>query len=677
MKVFTCFITFLFIIFSSCNSGKNSEFINFEINNFNVLSNFKSDNDTVTIPIDLSEAVIQGITIPSKNQCDNGYFNFNFRIINKSNKAAIFYYKIFYQNESYKYNEIIKNSYNILSGNNFYGSWENFPDSFHVTNLIPNDKNSYIITDSFRIIGNPRNEQKYFGSETSNQGISDIRINRKIADILKNPEWVDQIKDKSVKNNVTVEEQLYRDALWVINDDQQHGDANNRWKRNPRVGSYSFVIAVIPEEELEKTPESIKYISKIEDGQFKNPYFDLLYNNALDNEKQIEVLKSKTVLKTYAKLNLGSGIYINRLKCNKFNFDTSNYSNNCGSSNTIYIDAQFEQLINDVNQNIKLNNIPIAYDVAENNYTQNEYNKNTNKYKPKEYITDFIHTTDRPCETVVSDTILNTLIIKNPGCKLNDLKKEDVGIYSRIGFTYGKYFAKIKFPSIISKENVWNGVTCAFWLKFQDENEWNFRSICDKSGYLSKSDNGPHTPRYKTTYYSEIDFEILKTSEFWPKTSYSKHSIIPVDDPKSNHDIIVTCTNWDLACRMPENFSVGAKDFINGTKKYTVHRWDDWYKALTTKFAVNHDSIFNRPYYYEIDWQPDKIIWRIGSSKDKMIEIGYMDNTITTIPDNQMVLVFSQQFHDSKWWPLSPFIQDMIPFPKNDIVSEIYEVEVE
>ena len=82
-------------------------------------------------------------------------------------------------------------------------------------------------------------------------------------------------------------------------------------------------------------------------------------------------------------------------------------------------------------------------------------------------------------------------------------------------------------------------------------------------------------------------------------------------------------------------------------------------------------------YYSEIDWEPESITWKIGKSKETMNIIGYMDNTITTIPDNQMVLVFSQEFHDASWWPLSPFIQDFIPFPKNDIVGEILEVQIQ
>jgi hypothetical protein len=60
-----------------------------------------------------------------------------------------------------------------------------------------------------------------------------------------------------------------------------------------------------------------------------------------------------------------------------------------------------------------------------------------------------------------------------------------------------------------------------------------------------------------------------------------------------------------------------------------------------------------------------------------MIVVGYMDNTITSVPNNQMVVVFTQEFHNSEWWPLSPYLQEMIPYPKNEIQGEILELYVE
>jgi hypothetical protein len=672
-QILLIFITLLII---SC-STKND----FEIREFNPLSNFNCASDTLILPMDMSDAIIDGITIPSKKQCTNGYFKISFEIINKSNSPRSYCYKIYYQNESYKFNEYINlfNSfkYNEKSGSNFYGSWDKPFDNLHITGIIPNDNKSHIVTDSFRILGNPRNELKYFGAQTTRTFITQEMIKQTFIEIKNSIEWSKGIKEKSAKNNISIDEQMYLDALWFLNDKSQKGSYNNRWKRNPRVGKYSFILAVSIADQIDQLPETIKNIEKSNNGEFKNPYFDLLYNKNLIKNRNLSIVKSKKVLKTYARFDLGSGIFIDIQKLNTFKIDSSFYSNNCGSSNKIFKTAQFEQFFHNINKNYKIRNIPVTKDIIEDNYTQDEYKNNSIKYRRNDLIMDFVQTSKSPGKTVCSNIKDKILSMKIPGNKSTKFIKEDVAINSRIGFTYGKFIAKIKFPAIINKENVWNGLTCAYWLKFQDTKDWDNRTICDSLGYISKSDEGPNSTRLKTTYYSEIDFEILKTSKYWPSTSYSNVKIIPHDDPKANHNIIVTCTNWDMACRSPKNFNTGAKEFTFDDKQYILHRWDDWYKALTIKYEINHDSIFNKPIFYEIDWQPEKIIWRIGPDKNKMIIVGYMDNTVTTIPDNQMVIVFSQEFHDSKWWPLSPFIQDLIPFPKNDIICDILELEIE
>ncbi len=673
-------LTFCFLIavllLVSCKSEND-----FEITAFDPVVNFPSTKDTINLPMDLTDAVIDGIEIPSKSQCQSGYFKFSFEIINKTKEPEAFYYKIFYQNESYKYKEFIETentkAYNPLSANNFYGSWDKANDGFHATPIIPNDQQYHLVADSFRITGNPRNEEKYFGAEAKMLRLSDAYIDKTIADIRKNPGWLKQVEEKAASNNVPLEEQLFQDALWVINADNQKGDQNNRWKRNPRVGCYNFILVVTTRDKLNEIPETIKDIGKSVNDTFINPYYDLLYNEDIIKTKQVSVIKATKVLKTYAEFDLGSGIYIDKTKFFSHPADTSFYSGNCGSSGNLFKRAQFEQYFHTIDKNIILQNIPLIYDVIGNNYTQADYQRNAVRFSEEELIQETVKITDTPGKTVHSDPHKGILQIINPGNNHKKYRKENVGINSRIGFTYGKFIAKIQFPAIINEDHVWNGLTCAYWLKFQDEHPWNNRSACDSAGYLQKDIIGPESPRLKTTSYSEIDFEILKTSRYWPKTSYHQQEKIPTDSPHTNHDIIVACTNWDLACRTPENFSVGATDFFNGNNHYTVHRWDHWYKALTIKHAINHDSIFNRPYYYEIEWQPDKIIWRIGRDKNNMIEIGYMDNTITTIPDNQMVIVFSQEFHDAKWWPLSPFIQNMIPFPKKDIIGEILEVIIE
>ncbi len=670
------FVIFISGFLCSCFKPK----ANFEVTDFDPISNFKTTNDTLLLNSDLTDAILNGVTLPSIQQTPGGYFKISFSITNLKDSSQKFAYKIFYQNESYKFNEFFKSNdsviYNEQSGNNFYGSWENAEDSFHVTSVISNDTKAHLITDSFRIVGNPRNESKYFGAETALFQLTEELIQKGMGDIRNNPEWFKSILEKAKANKISVDDQLRRDALWIINENTQKGNFNNRWKRNPRMGNYSFLLVVAPVDQMEKLSPHLKHISKEQNGKFINPYFDLLYNKDLGPGNDIAVIKSVKVLKTKTVFEPGSGIFIDNNKYNSTKFDTSYFSENCNNRIGLFKKAQFEQFFHNVNMNYKMNNVPLIYDVTGENYSQADYLNNAKKSEKEKLISDYVKITRSPGKTVNSDKQNNLLQMKTPGYK-NDFIKENVGISSRVGFTYGKFIAKIKFPNIINTENVWNGLTCAYWLKFQEASDWNNRTICDSLGYIHKGDAGPDSRRLKTTYYSEIDFEILKTSKYWPATSYKDKSKVPVDDAKSNHNIIVTCTNWDMACRDPKNFSIGATEFKFFDKSYVLHRWDDWYQALTIKHEIDHDEIFNRPFYYEIDWQPERIVWRIGSDLDKMIEVGYMDNSVSSIPDNQMVVVFSQEFHDSKWWPLSPFVQDMIPFPKNDIKCEILELFVE
>ena len=59
---------------------------------------------------------------------------------------------------------------------------------------------------------------------------------------------------------------------------------------------------------------------------------------------------------------------------------------------------------------------------------------------------------------------------------------------TRVGFTYGKFRGKIKFPVMLNEENIWNGLTYAFWLIYQDNHAWNNRRATE-GGYIDKNDD--------------------------------------------------------------------------------------------------------------------------------------------------------------------------------------------
>ena len=122
--------------FFSCNNNAiTSEKLScsdFSIQNFNPLSNWQKDSmESKTIFIDYNNAN-SGFIIPTSKQIQEGSFAFQFEIKNNTSSTQNFYYKIYYQNESYKFDEIdaLTKRENPLAEENFYGSWENTATTF-------------------------------------------------------------------------------------------------------------------------------------------------------------------------------------------------------------------------------------------------------------------------------------------------------------------------------------------------------------------------------------------------------------------------------------------------------------------------------------------------------------------------------------------------------------------
>ena len=267
------------------------------------------------------------------------------------------------------------------------------------------------------------------------------------------------------------------------------------------------------------------------------------------------------------------------------------------------------------------------------------------------------------------------IILKNPAQTGKRPLKENVGVQGKIGFTYGKVTAEIKFPNLLSTDGVWNGLTNAFWLINRTNAPWNARRM-SKTGYIPKDKPAREEEKVPSVSYAEIDFELVKTGPYWPASSYGDRSI-PVDLTPKDDSIAVTCTNWDMANQDPENYLVGARKVMVDEKWYRVHRWTHWYKALTSKHMEPDSEVNGRVYLFQIDWHPERITWRIGPTKEQLKVICVMTNAFTNIPNNQMVPVVTQEYHLSEWWPTAPYLQESIPFNENEFVGEIQSIRVE
>lgn len=666
----------IFLFFSSCsNKGGIS------ISNFNIELSAKNTSTITELQADLSDAVLNGIEIPTKKQTPSGYFTFSFKVKNNSSDIKKFYYKFYYQNETYKFQDTTPLSYE-----NFYGSWTNCLFTFKPTKILSPGEEVFV-RDSFRIVGNPRNESIYFGPDPDKYLAIDDSIRSKIAFVKSVPAWLKSSTEDAKKLGISVDEKIYLNALWAIGYQKDHDrSTNNRWKRNPRMGNYEFMLVVTSPEDIGKIPKEILDLQlKNANGTFTNPFGYFLMKGKKEL-KNTQVILSEKKLKVFSKLDPNAGIYIDKLAINKSNFSTEFYNPTCSNSTELYKKAQFQQYFHNIDKDFTVYNIPEIRDVTGENFTKKEYEELKEKYADKEKrMKMFVNSSDCPCKTVQTDPKKNSFSMVIPAVEADNYKKEHVGLSSRIGYSYGKFRAKIKFPPMLSKDNVWNGLTHAFWLLYQGEdNSWNLRRECKGSvGYIPKGtgDNEASVKESKKShYYSEIDFEIVKESQYWPKTSYqsSKKTTFKTDDAYNNDEIMVTCTNWDMACNEPKKFLFGAEEYIADGNPYILHRWNFYSKALTAKVPVKHSEIYNAPYYYfEIEWLPEKIVWKIGPEKDKLRVICVMDKDVSSIPNNQMMLIFTQEWHNEEWWPTAPYKQNFIPFPKKNITGEILEIEIE
>lgn len=651
-KIWIAFVAMVLVIMQSCGI-KNK---NFDLN-FDPLANYQG-GDEVCLDMDLHGVVNRGIVIPSKMQNEDGFvFTFN-------GKKGQFY-KIYYQNESYKFDE--SGEYGT---ENFYGSWEDVSIGFKKV------ESGGVVTDSFRIVGNPRDEKKFYGNDVSKKLYNDDAMSHYINRIKNSPKQMKMIEEKAKAKGNSIEKQLTLDAMWLINDSKNKGDCNHRWKRNPRVGEYSFMLVVCDNEETLKTlDERVVDISKTdENGNFLNPY---AYFS--DKKDKVHVVVSPRMLKTRAVITPEPGVFIDELKVKTDDYSICE-SEKIGTSEKLYEEALFEQFMCQVSKQFTLRNIPVIKDVVSDDdpYTMAEYEANKTRFDSSELKHDHPVESRILGKTLQLDEDNNGLVLINPGNDdINNLKKESTGVRTRVGFTYGKFRGKIKFPVMLNDENIWNGLTNAFWLLNQDNHAWNNRRT-SKSGYIDRNDNSDNPKRFNDYFYSEIDIEIVKASKYWPQGYYSSNDKEKkVEDGTKNNEVMYACTNWDLASTDPVKFKSGINNIKCDGDTFEAMRWSKFYKALTIKSPISNEVFKNDFYYYEIEWRPTEIIWRIGPTPDDMRVVGYMNDNNTCIPNNQMICIMTQEYHYSEWWQPVVFWQGLIPYNKSDIKGEIFEIVVE
>jgi hypothetical protein len=586
-----------------------------------------SADGVLSLELDYFNAFDSGFVIPSVRQVEGGHFTCRLIPGALAMREGNIRYKIYYTNDSYRFaHGTADGVQHPLAHENFYGSWERASEGFRSSGPLDADTPIEL---AFRIHGDPREEPQYR--------------------------------------------------------DEQGRSA--RWARNPRVGRYSFMLVAMSEEEFiaAALPDAVLNIGVQDSLGFIDPfwYWKEGPGAALPG---VQVVEAPVQVHVRALPDLGAGIHIPQPA------SAHALNNNCGSSEALMKQAPFEQFIHYVDPSTRFANIPLIADILGNAYTPEDHDHYRAFFPADEMVNLRPMTTTTPCATVSSDPERGSITLRNPASTPGDLRKENVGVRSRHGLAYGRYQVKCKLTRLLNDSDMWVGLTNAIWLIY-DGAPGCLRRPCEKDGYLANYYGGDKDERVPRVAYSEIDFEILKTSAYCPDRSFpptypqqlADHgdrkawaystSNARMDEPGK---ITVACTNWDMACHDPEAFGVGCHELLKDGRSYLNHRWSENYRAVTQKVEELDATLFGGDHYwFEIDWRPEEIIWRIGPERDELRVVGYMDRSITEISNVQMHLIVTQEYHNTRWWPGTPYDQGYIPFPSKELVGEIMEVIIE
>lgn len=656
-------ILFCLLLLSSCGRESTCSALRFG------LGELSEQDAPIRLQMDLSKGPYVGIELPSAQQDGATAFILQAEVKNTSGRPQRMAYTLFYRNTSYAYPPE-----HPRSGDNFFGSWSDGPTIRYTEELAPGE--SITITDSLRIQGNPLGDSRYISQSFVNPWAPDEVIGKIERTIKNDSAWYAAIERKAEENNLDVETQLKKDARWMRRIKRVGEERDQGWQRNPRVGRYDFYIVAIPETELtDELRQVMELKTKGADGRYTDPLI-----LTLKEETRQFITGAERPLLARMEVPLDKGVYVDYSLLESDSIDNSGLSDRCGPSDDLWENAPIEQFIHNIVRDYSLKNVPLSANVVQDPYTIEQFRTNAAKYPKAERAETHVQLTDRPCTSVQYDDEADCLVLRNPGRSSSGrFQKEQVGMSSRAGLTYGRYTAEIGFPKMINEDNVWNGLTCAFWLIYQIEGDHNNRRRTPGGYVLEVNEAMKGSPRVEDIHYSEIDIEIVKTDPRWVYSAAdtARNKWIHREAAASN-DIAVTFTNWDMADKSVERHVVHSTQLEVGGEEYEFHRWFEDYRAITCKTAQPHSEVFGRDrYFFQIDWRPQEIIWRMGPHPDSLYVFGQMDETMTNIPDNQMKAVVTQEFHYGKWWPSAPFKQDDIPYPENDLVGRVYSLTVD
>lgn len=459
------------------------------------------------------------------------------------------------------------------------------------------------------------------------------------------------------------------EALIRLASDPRREMPEAHWARDPRVGLYSVLLVAMPEAvwDAAALPPAALDIRKQADGHYIEPYWYWLHGPGA-SLPGVQVHRVEDALRLRAVPDLSKGV------------------RECGDPH-----ADLFQFIHNIDPASGFANVPVVADVLGNAYGPRQLDS-TICFTPRDRWVDILPSvTKEKCSTVRYDSERKALELRNPGCADGNLRKENVGVKTTRLYTYGNFLIHAQLSPLLNDSDLWNGLTNAIWLMGTGP-EGGLRRPC-KGGYLAYGGNSHSEERMERASYAEIDFEIMKGMPLCPERIFPPiypqrvadpsdvnewHRRLPEEVFAQRGNVAVACTNWDLACPEPAYFTSGCQEIEHDGQRFQSFRWTNEYRAVTQKCMRPDDVLFGPDgYWFGIEWNPKQIIWRIGPSPEEMEVVSFMNDGMTSIPNVPMGVVVTQEFHNTTWWPGSPYEQFGVPFPEKDLVGRILEIRIE
>lgn len=635
----------------------------FDVTNFDPILNVEDPIELITK--NTGDLLTSGVVLPVSEKDD--HFRFTFEVKNNTRQARQYFYKLFYQNKTYQYPVAEKSAlngileYNPKSGQNFYGSWKEVEIGFKSTSVVHQRGETLSVEDSFQIVGNPRNEELYFFNKVLPP--TEKQLQDQIDEILSDSIWYAKEKSKAEINGVLVDVELRKSAEYIYQTSKKQIEKlNYRRRRTPRMGEYEFMLVVLDEQALLELPGYVKRINQKKDGRFINPFYYFNYGDG-SRLRGCKVFNSEETLTVKTEVDFRTPIKNGAL----FDQDTVICSEVClttGDEGALV--ARIPQDLNFNKEQVNIDTV-VAWDGFNSSFYEFEIENDIQRIAQSRD-----EGKDCQCSLVQNDVENNRVILTNPAGT-----KRSVGLGMILGMTYGKYTVALRLPEYLNQNEMWNGLSTAIWLENQSSEDWNNRSECKDQGYVSMDGSvGAGLNRKPIVSTSRIEMELMCVNNIWPKMSYKKYNgTIPVTD--SLVKMTAVCSNWDMACPDPQKFQPGAMAYEYEGSSFDVHRWNDYFQALDSRQKINAKLISQRDVVVQLEWSPDRIVYRMGPDIKNLKVVAAMRNDVTKIPDNQMVLKIAQRYNETQWWPGAFFQQEKIPFFNREFDGYIKSITIE